>query len=95
MVGLYLGHGELLMKLDKEDDTYFAFMLFDCCFRPGVICIPQLSFVSPGRLQAKDLLSNDSVEYIRSRVHICHKRHKQRLCKIIITRVKVYFVDVF
>ena len=26
---------------------------------------------------------------------ICHKHHKQRLCKIIITRVKVHFVDVF
>ena len=26
---------------------------------------------------------------------ICHKHHKQRLCKIITTRVKFYFVDVF
>ena len=25
---------------------------------------------------------------------ICHKHHKQRLCKIIITRVKVHFVNV-
>ena len=30
-----------------------------------------------------------------SRDHICHKHHKQRLCKIIITRVKVHFVNVF
>ena len=30
-----------------------------------------------------------------SRDHICHKQYKQRLCKIIITRVKVHFVDVF
>ena len=29
------------------------------------------------------------------RVDICHKHHKQRLCKIVITWVKVYFVDVF
>ena len=29
------------------------------------------------------------------RDHICHKQYKQRLCKIIITRVKVHFVDVF
>ena len=29
------------------------------------------------------------------RDHICHKHHKQRLCKLIITRVKVPFVDVF
>ena len=29
------------------------------------------------------------------RVDICHKHHKQRLCKIVITRVKVHFVDVF
>ena len=29
------------------------------------------------------------------RDHICHKHHKQRLCKIIITWVKVHFVDVF
>ena len=26
---------------------------------------------------------------------ICHKHHKQRLCKIITTRLKFYFVDVF
>ena len=26
---------------------------------------------------------------------ICHKHHKQRLCKIIITRVKVHFMNVF
>ena len=26
---------------------------------------------------------------------ICHKHHKQRLCKIISTRVKFYFVNVF
>ena len=26
---------------------------------------------------------------------ICHKHHKQRLCKIIITRVKVHFLAVF
>ena len=26
---------------------------------------------------------------------ICHKHHKQRLCKIITFRVKFYFVDVF
>ena len=25
---------------------------------------------------------------------ICHKHHKQRLCKIIITRVKLHFVKV-
>ena len=31
----------------------------------------------------------------RFRDHISHKHHKQRLCKIIITRVKVHFVDVF
>ena len=30
-----------------------------------------------------------------SRDDICHKHHKQRLCKIITTRVKFYFVDVF
>ena len=30
-----------------------------------------------------------------ARDHICHKQYKQRLCKIIITRVKVHFVDVF
>ena len=30
-----------------------------------------------------------------NRDHICHKQYKQRLCKIIITRVKVHFVDVF
>ena len=30
-----------------------------------------------------------------SRDDICHKPHKQLLCKIIITRVKVHFVDVF
>ena len=29
------------------------------------------------------------------RDHICHKQYKQRLCKIIITQVKVHFVDVF
>ena len=29
------------------------------------------------------------------RDHICHKQYKQRLCKIIITRVKVPFVGVF
>ena len=29
------------------------------------------------------------------RDYICHKHHKQRLCKIITTRVKLYFVDVF
>ena len=29
------------------------------------------------------------------RDHICHKHHKQRLCKIFVTRVKVHFVDVF
>ena len=29
------------------------------------------------------------------RDHICHKHHKQRLCKIIISRVKVHFVAVF
>ena len=29
------------------------------------------------------------------RDHICHKQYKQRLCKIIITRVEVHFVDVF
>ena len=31
----------------------------------------------------------------QGRGHICNKHHKQRLCKIIITRVKVHFVDVF
>ena len=31
----------------------------------------------------------------RGRDDICHKHHKQRLCKIITTRVKFYFVDVF
>ena len=30
-----------------------------------------------------------------TRDDICHKHHKQRLCKIITTRVKFYFVDVF
>ena len=30
-----------------------------------------------------------------SRDDICHKHHKQHLCKIITTRVKFYFVDVF
>ena len=29
------------------------------------------------------------------RYDICHKHHKQCLCKIIIHRVKVHFVDVF
>ena len=29
------------------------------------------------------------------RGHICHKHHKQRLCRIIITWVQVCFVDVF
>ena len=33
--------------------------------------------------------------WILGRDHICHKQYKQRLCKIIITRVKVHFVDVF
>lgn len=27
--------------------------------------------------------------------HICHKQYKQRLCKVIITRVKADFVGVF
>ena len=30
-----------------------------------------------------------------NRDDISHKHHKQRLCKIITTRVKFYFVDVF
>ena len=30
-----------------------------------------------------------------TRDDICHKQHKQRLCKIITTQVKFYFVDVF
>ena len=34
-------------------------------------------------------------QQILTRDHICHKQYKQRLCKIIITRVKVHFVDVF
>ena len=95
MVGLYLGHGELLMKLDIRRMIHILLLCLLIVVFGLVICIPQLSFVSPGRLQAKDLLSNDSVEYIRSRVHICQKRHKQRLCKIIITRVEVHFADVF
>ena len=33
--------------------------------------------------------------FLRPRLDICHKHHKQRLCKIIITRVKFYFVNVF
>ena len=33
--------------------------------------------------------------YAAGRDDICHKHHKQRLCKIIITRVKVSLVDVF
>ena len=28
------------------------------------------------------------------RDNICHKHHKHRLCKIIITQVKVHFMDV-
>ena len=34
-------------------------------------------------------------KWLGFRDDICHKHHKQRLCKIITTRVKFYFVDVF
>ena len=37
----------------------------------------------------------ESMDKQQGRDHICHKQYKQRLCKIIITRVKVHFVDVF
>ena len=30
-----------------------------------------------------------------TRHDICHKHHKQRLCKIITSRVKFYFMNVF
>ena len=60
-------------------------------------------FCQKNRLRRQKWLFNVSVtisplNYIQLwvyRYHICHKHHKQRLCKIIITHVKVHFVDVF
>ena len=63
MVGLYLGHGELLMKLDIRRMIHILLLCLLIVVFGLVICIPQLSFVSPGRLRAKDLLSNDSLQY--------------------------------
>ena len=36
-----------------------------------------------------------AARFHKIRDDICHKHHKQRLCKIIITQVKVHFVDVW
>ena len=42
-----------------------------------------------------DDLTDGNIPSSSPRDDICHKHHKQRLCKIIITRVKVHFGDVF
>ena len=81
---------------------------FTCLFRKGVITVGRWGAVSDklvsadtGHAPPTHIIISLHVRTILTiigticRDHICHKQYKQRLCKIIITRVKVHFVDVF
>ena len=77
-------------KSVKRESTLKNLLLKHALLTPSVLTICKRRDIFNVTLHCLSELNNPGI-----RDDICQKHHKQRLCEIVITRVKVHFVDVF